>query len=56
MWVPEPVVILAASILVCMPPRDRPEPAAPAIASMSGVMRSTRGMWRADDVVPGGAS
>jgi len=35
------VAILAASILVCMPPRDSPEPAAPAIASISGVMRST---------------
>ena len=38
-----PVAILAASILVCMPPRDRPDPAAPAMASISGVMRSTRG-------------
>ena len=53
MWVPPPVAILAASILVCMPPRDRPEPAAPAIASISGVMRSTRGICRADAVVPG---
>ena len=39
--VPAAVAILPASILVCMPPRDSSEPAAPAIASISGVMRST---------------
>src|SRR5215467_2585878 len=41
--VPACVAILAASILVCMPPRESSEPAAPAIASMPGVMYSTSG-------------
>ena len=43
MWVPAAVAIFAASILVRMPPRDSSEPAAPAIATISGVMRSTSG-------------
>ena len=42
-WVPPWVAILPASILVCMPPRESSEPAAPAIASIAGVMRSTSG-------------
>ena len=41
--VPACVAILAASILVCMPPRESSEPAAPAIASMPAVMYSTSG-------------
>ena len=41
--VPAAVAILPASILVCMPPRDSSEPAPPAIASISGVIRSTSG-------------
>ena len=36
MVVPPAVAILPASILVCMPPRDSSEPAAPAIASIAG--------------------
>ena len=42
--VPAAVAILPASSLVRMPPRDSSEAAAPAIASISGVMRSTSGM------------
>src|ERR1700685_4680229 len=56
MWAPPPVTILAASSFVCMPPRDNSDPAAPALASISGVMRSTSGICRADAAVPGGAS
>src|SRR5919198_871420 len=41
--VPACVAILAASILVCMPPQESSEPAAPAIASMPGVTHSTTG-------------
>ena len=41
--VPAVVAILPASILVSMPPRDSSEPDAPAIASISGVMRATTG-------------
>ena len=59
-WVPPAVAILAASIFVCMPPRERSDPAAPAIASMAGVMRSISGTslgWVPVAVrVPGGAS
>ena len=44
MAVPAAVAILPASSLVRMPPRDSSEAAAPAIASISGVMRSTTGM------------
>ena len=51
MWVPAVVAILPASILVVMPPRDSSEPDAPAIASISGVMRSTSGMSLAFDAV-----
>ena len=40
---PALVAILPASILVSMPPRDSSEPDAPAIASISGVMRGTTG-------------
>ena len=47
MWVPPAVAILPASILVRMPPRDSSDAAPPAIASISGVMRSTTGMCRA---------
>ena len=36
MTVPAAVAILPASILVCMPPRESSEPAAPAIASIAG--------------------
>src|SRR5262249_19329282 len=43
MWVPPCVTILAASILVCMPPRESSEPAVPAMASMAGTMLSRRG-------------
>ena len=56
MWVPALVAIRAASILVCMPPRESSEPAAPAIASISGVMRGTQGMCRAPASLSGGAS
>ena len=56
MCVPALVAIRAASILVCMPPRDSSEPAAPAIASISGVTRATQGMCRAAALMPGGAS
>ena len=50
-WVPAWVAILPASILVCMPPRDSSEPAAPAIASIAGVMRSTSGTSLASGIV-----
>ena len=50
------VTFFPASILVCMPPRDNPDPAAPAMASISGVIRSTRGTSCAVAPVPGGAS
>jgi len=56
MWVPPAVAILAASILVCMPPRESSEPAAPAMASIAGVMRSTSGTSCAFALAPGGAS
>ncbi len=55
-WVPAVVAILPASILVCMPPRDSAEAAAPAIASISGVMRGTSGTSFAGRPAPGGAS
>src|SRR5262249_59640382 len=41
-WVPPWVAILPASTLVCMPPRESSDPAAPDIAPIAGVMRSTR--------------
>ena len=44
MCVPPVVAILAASILVCMPPRESSEGAAPAIVSISGVTWATYGM------------
>ena len=56
MWMPPVVAILPASILVVMPPRDSSEPDAPAIASISGVMRSTSGMRLACTPGRGGAS
>jgi hypothetical protein len=56
MWVPAVVVILAASILVRMPPRDNSDPAAPAIASISGVTDSTTGTSFAAGLAAGGAS
>ncbi len=56
MWVPPVVAILPASILVCMPPRDSSELAVPAIASISGVIRSTTATSLALALVPGGAS
>src|SRR5213083_1476972 len=54
MCVPPWVAILAASILVCMPPRDSSEPAAPAIASIPGVMHSTSGTSLALGLSAGG--
>ena len=56
MWVPARVAILPASILVCMPPRESSEPAAPAMASISGVIWLTSGMSLACAFSPGGAS
>src|ERR1700759_5321564 len=56
MWVPAVVGILAASILVYMPPRDTPNPGAPAIASISEVTDSTIGISFAFGLRPGGAS
>ena len=56
MWMPPVVAILPASILVCMPPRESSEPEAPAIASISGVMRSTSGISLAFAPFCGGAS
>src|SRR6516162_3340142 len=52
--VPPWVAILPASILVCMPPRDSSDPAAPAIASIAGVMRSTSGTSLASALPLGG--
>src|ERR1700748_3075332 len=54
--VPAVVAILAASILVYMPPRDNSDSAAPAIASMSEVTDSTIGISFAFGLLPGGAS
>ena len=54
--VPAVVAILAASILVRMPPRDSSDSAAPAIASISDVTESTIGISFALGLVPGGAS
>src|SRR5262249_36132923 len=56
MWVPAVVAILPASILVSMPPRDNSDPLAPAIASISALMRSTPGTSLAFLPLPGGAS
>src|SRR4030088_590365 len=56
MWVPAVVAILAASILVVMPPRDNSVKAAPAIASISAVTDSTVGTSFAFGFWPGGAS
>src|SRR5579883_3437135 len=56
MWVPAVVAILAASILVRMPPRDSSDPAAPAIASISLVTDSTTGISLAWGLAAGGAS
>src|SRR5881392_1620305 len=55
-WVPAVVAILAAWILVVMPPRDNSDPAAPAIASISAVTDSTVGTSFASRFRPGGAS
>ena len=54
-WAPPEVAILPASILVFMPPRENSEPAAPAMFSISAVMRSTTGMCRAEGSRAGGA-
>src|SRR5580700_9316326 len=56
MWVPAVVAILPASILVRMPPRESCEPASPAIASTSGVMRGTSAISLAFGWSPGGES
>ena len=53
--VPASVAILPASSFVRMPPRDSVEAAAPAIASISGVIRSTTGMNAAIGSRAGGA-
>src|ERR1700748_3959026 len=55
-WVPAVVAILAASILVYMPPRDNSDSAAPAIRSISEVTDSTIGISFALGLAPGGAS
>src|SRR4051812_2009326 len=55
MWVPADVAILAASILVNMPPRDSSDSAAPAIASISEVTDCTIGISLASGLAPGGA-
>ena len=55
MWVPAVVAILPASILVTMPPRAVSFSEAPAIASISGVMRATVAT-RLAPVSPGGLS
>ena len=47
MCAPAEVAMRAASILVRMPPRDSSDAAPPAIASISGVTRSTTGSNRA---------
>src|SRR4051794_14952359 len=54
--VPDVVAILAASILVYMPPRDNSDSAAPAIASISDVTDSTIGISFASGWLAGGAS
>ena len=54
--VPPVVAILAASILVRMPPRDNSDSAEPAINSISEVMLSTTGMSFAFGFCDGGAS
>ena len=51
---PAPTAILAASILVIMPPEPSPETGFPAIASISGVISETSEMNVAP-LVPGGA-
>src|SRR5262249_57448526 len=56
MWTPEAVAILPASIFVCMPPRERPEPAAPAMASTSDVIFATSGVRLASGFAAGGRS
>src|SRR6201991_4439392 len=53
--VPLMVAILAASILVYMPPRDSSDSAAPAMASISDVTDSTIGISLAFGLAPGGA-
>src|SRR6201982_2175325 len=55
-WVPAVVAILAASILVYMPPRDSSDSAAPAMASISDVTDSTTGISFAPGLLAGGAS
>ncbi len=55
-WMPAVVAIFAASILVCMPPRESSEPDAPAMPSISAVMRGTSGTSFASLPAPGGAS
>src|ERR1019366_142892 len=52
---PPVVAILAASILVRMPPREYCEAAPPAIASISAVTRGTTGISVASGFSPGGA-
>ena len=54
-WVPPEIAILAASTLVRMPPLDSSEAGPPAMASISGVMRSTTGRCRASGSTFGGA-
>ena len=53
--VPAEVAIFAASSLVRMPPRESSDAAAPAIASISGVIASTSGMKRTVGSSDGGA-
>ena len=53
--VPAVVAILPASILVSMPPRAVGNSLAPAIASISGVIRATTGT-RLAPACPGGLS
>src|SRR4051812_32240673 len=53
--VPDVVAILAASILVVMPPRENSDSAEPAIASISDVTDSTTGISVAPGLAPGGA-
>ena len=54
-WVPPDTAILAASILVTMPPRDSSEPTSPAMASIAGVISRTSSSRRASALEPGGA-
>src|SRR5262249_25661135 len=54
--VPAWVAILPASLLVGRPRRESPAPAAPAMASIAGVMRSTSGTSLALALPAGGAS